>query len=408
MVNCNPETVSTDYDTSDRLYFEPLAAGGGARGLRSRAARRRRHPVRRPDAAALARRSRTPATGSSARRTTAIDLAEDRERFGAPARGARHSLPAVGDRVAADEALAPRRRSATRCSCARRTCSAAARCASVTTPRSSAQRCAAFGRVLLDRFVENAIEIDVDALCDGEDVLHRRGHAARRGGGRPLRRLRLRPPGAFAHARERLEVEHVVTPARPGARSRRAAQRAARDRRLRRSTSSRRTRGRLAPCPSRARRRASTSSRLRAAWPRARARRLGCRRNARHEVSVKAAVLRSRVFRPDPVLGPEMRSTGEVMASAADLPTAFAKAERAAGRPLPRRAPRSSPSGTATSRPPRRSRPRSPVSASSSSPRGDGARPACRRPRGGEIARSPTPRRRADGRRPRSTTAAAT
>src|SRR5207253_1450187 len=37
----------------------------------------------------------------------------------------------------------------------------------------------------------------------------------------------------------------------------------------------------------------------------------------------------------DPVLGPEMRSTGEVMASAADLPTAFAKAERAAGRRLP-------------------------------------------------------------------------
>ena len=37
----------------------------------------------------------------------------------------------------------------------------------------------------------------------------------------------------------------------------------------------------------------------------------------------------------DPVLGPEMRSTGEVMASAADFPTAFAKAERAAGRPLP-------------------------------------------------------------------------
>ena len=37
----------------------------------------------------------------------------------------------------------------------------------------------------------------------------------------------------------------------------------------------------------------------------------------------------------DPVLGPEMRSTGEVMATAADFPTAFAKAERAAGRPLP-------------------------------------------------------------------------
>jgi carbamoyl-phosphate synthase large subunit len=53
-------------------------------------------------------------------------------------------------------------------------------------------------------------------------------------------------------------------------------------------------------------------------------------------VSVKAAVLPfSRFPGSDPVLGPEMRSTGEVMASAADLPTAFAKAERAAGRPLP-------------------------------------------------------------------------
>jgi carbamoyl-phosphate synthase large subunit len=53
-------------------------------------------------------------------------------------------------------------------------------------------------------------------------------------------------------------------------------------------------------------------------------------------VSVKAAVLPfARFPGADPVLGPEMRSTGEVMASARDLPTAFAKAERAAGRPLP-------------------------------------------------------------------------
>jgi len=53
-------------------------------------------------------------------------------------------------------------------------------------------------------------------------------------------------------------------------------------------------------------------------------------------VAVKAAVLPfARFPGADPVLGPEMRSTGEVMATAADLPTAFAKAERAAGRPLP-------------------------------------------------------------------------
>jgi len=56
------------------------------------------------------------------------------------------------------------------------------------------------------------------------------------------------------------------------------------------------------------------------------------------QVSVKAAVLPfARFPGADPVLGPEMRSTGEVMASARDFPTAFAKAERAAGRPLPSR-----------------------------------------------------------------------
>src|SRR5207248_5912250 len=53
-------------------------------------------------------------------------------------------------------------------------------------------------------------------------------------------------------------------------------------------------------------------------------------------VSVKAAVLPfARFPGADPVLGPEMRATGEVMATAADFPTAFAKAERAAGRALP-------------------------------------------------------------------------
>jgi carbamoyl-phosphate synthase large subunit len=57
---------------------------------------------------------------------------------------------------------------------------------------------------------------------------------------------------------------------------------------------------------------------------------------APRQVSVKAAVLPfARFPGADPVLGPEMRSTGEVMVSAADLATALAKAERAAGRPLP-------------------------------------------------------------------------
>src|SRR6185436_3153658 len=59
--------------------------------------------------------------------------------------------------------------------------------------------------------------------------------------------------------------------------------------------------------------------------------------DAPEHISVKAAVLPfQRFFGADPALGPEMRSTGEVMGIGPDFPTAFAKAERAAGRPLPR------------------------------------------------------------------------
>ena len=64
MINCNPETVSTDYDTSDRLYFEPLTARGRARIVRHRAAARdpaRRHrAVWRPDPAEAGRALEPP------------------------------------------------------------------------------------------------------------------------------------------------------------------------------------------------------------------------------------------------------------------------------------------------------------------------------------------------------------
>jgi carbamoyl-phosphate synthase large subunit len=59
MINCNPETVSTDYDTSDRLYFEPLTAEDVIEILRAEQekgeAGRRHRPVRRPDAAEACR-----------------------------------------------------------------------------------------------------------------------------------------------------------------------------------------------------------------------------------------------------------------------------------------------------------------------------------------------------------------
>ncbi len=58
MVNCNPETVSTDYDTSDKLYFEPLTVEDVLAIVREGAARGRHLPVRRADAAQHRRRAR--------------------------------------------------------------------------------------------------------------------------------------------------------------------------------------------------------------------------------------------------------------------------------------------------------------------------------------------------------------
>ena len=79
MVNCNPETVSTDYDTSDRLYFEPLTEEDVLAVDRGRAARGSDRPVRRADAAEARGRARegrarllgTPVDATTSRRTAA-------------------------------------------------------------------------------------------------------------------------------------------------------------------------------------------------------------------------------------------------------------------------------------------------------------------------------------------------
>ena len=173
MVNCNPETVSTDYDTSDRLYFEPL----GAEEVLAVCEREQ------PEGVVIQFGGQTPlklarpieAGGFRILGTPyeAIDLAEDRERFGELLGGPRDPLPGVGDRRGGG---ARRRRSrtgsATRCSCGRPTSSAGGRCASATAANEVVEAFHADlrGKVLVDRFVENAIEIDVDALCDGDET----------------------------------------------------------------------------------------------------------------------------------------------------------------------------------------------------------------------------------------------
>jgi carbamoyl-phosphate synthase large subunit len=136
MVNCNPETVSTDYDTSDRLYFEPLTLEDVLRSSTSRRSPRGDRAVRRPDAAQA--RPRARGRGRADPRHLAR---RDRPRRGPRAlrRAARPSSACASRRTARDarEARPPRSpsASATRCSCARATCSAAAPWRSSTTRR---------------------------------------------------------------------------------------------------------------------------------------------------------------------------------------------------------------------------------------------------------------------------------
>ena len=137
MVNCNPETVSTDYDTSDRLYFEPLtdedvanvldaelAAGGKVAGV----------IVSLGGQTPLKLAGSLPPELVLGTSPASIDLAEDRERWNALCHELAIPQPPGGTATTTAEALADRRAgSATRCCCARATCSAAGPWRSSTT-----------------------------------------------------------------------------------------------------------------------------------------------------------------------------------------------------------------------------------------------------------------------------------
>jgi carbamoyl-phosphate synthase large subunit len=252
MVNCNPETVSTDYDTSDRLYFEPLSPEevlavldrerpvgvvtqfGGQTPLR----------LARHIEAAGYRILGTP--------HAAIDLAEDRERFGALARELGVRCPPWATVEGADEALEAAREIGYPV-LVRPSYVLGGRAMRICDDESDlrAAMAAVSGPVLVDRFVENAIEIDVDALCDGEDVfvaavMQHVEEAGVHSGSRTRSRSSTSSAASGRHSvSSGCSTSSSRSPTRP-------------------STSSRRTRAPLAPCRSRARRSAPTSSRPRA------------------------------------------------------------------------------------------------------------------------------------------------
>ncbi len=337
MVNCNPETVSTDYDTSDRLYFEPL----GAEEVLEICAREQpagvviqfggQTPLR------LARTLEAAGIPILGTPFEAVDLAEDRERFGDLCGRIGLAVPPWGIADTPAEAIEVARRIGFPV-LVRPSYVLGGRNMRVCFDEESVARAAETGgRVLVDRFLESAVEIDVDALCDGEDtyvaaVMQHVEEAGVHSGdsscvlpptslsdselveiGRAVRRLApsLGVVGLLNVQLALVRGELFVLEANPRA-------------------------SRTVPFASKAIgvNLVAMACRI-AAGARLSTLPLPSESATRH-VSVKAAVFPfSRFPGADPVLGPEMRSTGEVMATAADFPTAFAKAERAAGRPLP-------------------------------------------------------------------------
>jgi carbamoyl-phosphate synthase large subunit len=180
MVNCNPETVSTDYDTSDRLYFEPLTFENVMHIVE----------VEKPDGiivqfggqtplklAVPLSREGVPILGTTA---DAIDRAEDRERFeelltklgldrprGGIAKGAKDAF-AVAERIGFPVVVRPSYVLGGR---AMEIVHSQEELARYMTVALEAVADAETQTILVDEFLKDAIEVDVDCVSDGHDVV---------------------------------------------------------------------------------------------------------------------------------------------------------------------------------------------------------------------------------------------
>ncbi len=177
MVNCNPETVSTDYDTSDRLYFEPLTL----EDVLNVVEREKPEGVivqfggQTPLNLALALQRRgVPILGTS---PDSIDLAEDRKRFASLARELGITVPAWGTAHDTLEALSVAREIGFPV-LVRPSYVLGGRAMTVAYDETQllafageAARVSPGHPVFIDRFLEDAFEVDVDALCDGSRVV---------------------------------------------------------------------------------------------------------------------------------------------------------------------------------------------------------------------------------------------
>ena len=177
MVNCNPETVSTDYDTSDRLYFEPLTLENVLNIV----------DTEKPDGVIVQFGGQTPLTLALPLKRLgvpiigtdpeSIDLAEDRKLFGKLLDELKIPAPDNGTATSVDEAVTIAKRIGYPV-LLRPSYVLGGRAMVIVYDEDSVRRymreAVSFSQdrpVLVDRFLEDAVEVDVDALCDGTDVL---------------------------------------------------------------------------------------------------------------------------------------------------------------------------------------------------------------------------------------------
>jgi carbamoyl-phosphate synthase large subunit len=346
MINCNPETVSTDYDTSDRLYFEPLTLEDVLAVVE----------VEGPEGVIVQFGGQTPlklAHGLAAAGVPllgtpvdSIDLAEDRGRFSTLMEELGLKGPAWATADSPEEALEVAagvgypllvRPSYVLGGRAMEICYSRDGLADYLARTGNG----ASRTIYLDRFLENAIEIDVDALCDGErtaigGIMQHVEEAGVHSGDSAC----VLPPMSLGDEMlRRVEEATAKLALRLGVIGLINVQFAVgADEALYVIEANPRA-SRTVPFVSKAVGvpLAKLATRLQLGE------RLGdmqdeveaLRRGSGH-VSVKEAVLPfDRFPRADALLGPEMRSTGEVMGIADDFPTAFGKAEAAAGARLP-------------------------------------------------------------------------
>jgi carbamoyl-phosphate synthase large subunit len=347
MINCNPETVSTDYDTSDRLYFEPLTAEdvleivhveqskGGVQGLIVQFGGQTPLNLARP-----LYEEGAPILGTS---VDSIEIAEDRERFQTLLHSIGLKQPLNAIARTADEAY-EKARAIGFPLVLRPSWVLGGRAMEIIHDDAGLTRYVTRAMeastdkpvLLLDRYLHNAIEVDVDAICDGENVFVAgvMEHIEEAGIHSGDSACALPPYSLPGHIVAEIERQTTVMAKALRVQGLINIQFAVQNGDIYVLEANPRA-SRTAPFVAKA-----IGQPIAAAAAKAMAGKpleaLNLRRHSGSHVAVKEAVFPfARFPGVDPILGPEMRSTGEVMGLDASFEAAFAKSQIAAGQSLP-------------------------------------------------------------------------